>query len=419
MKQRNYLLALVLLALFAGAGVLYFHSFVEQKPFGIILFVSEGLVTGKLTAARQYDGGADRRLSIEALPNVALLSTHSADFAVPDAAAAASALACGTKVNNRVLGMDPAGKMLANIMELARDHGRSIGLVTTGSLTDATPAAFYAHAADARDRSALAAQLADHAMPDLMFGGGGADFLPDLKGGVRKDARDLTLDLTHRGYTLVRSGADLDAVQPWRGPKLLGLFSSGPLAYRDHLDPQHPQPTMAELVRRAVEVLQQRAGGYLLVVDAGLVAQASSVNEGEHALQELIELDRAVGVALQYAGNKTLVIAAGTMSTGGMALNGYPLRQDRGVSLLGMNASGYPSITWATGVSGPAVAAGANPGGAVPAASPHPDSPAAFYAPFAANVAEDVIGAGFGPGSERLRGFQDNTFIHEVIEDEL
>lgn len=405
MKQRNYLLALAMLALFAAAGVFYFRSFVVQKPFGIILFVSEGLVTGKLTAARLYDGGADRRLSLEALPNVALLSTHAADFAVPDAAAAAGALATGAKLNNRALGLDPDGRSLANVLEIARSHGRAIGLITTGSLTDATPAAFYAHAADARDRGALAAQLVDRAAPEIILGGGGGDFLPELKGGQRKDARDLTLELTNRGYTLLRSDADLDAVQAWRGPKLLGLFNAGPLAFRNQIDPQHPQPTLAEMVRRAVEVLQQRAGGYLLVVDAGLVSRASLANEGEHALQELIELDRAVGVALQYAGTKTLLLAAGTESTGGLALNGYPLRQDHGVSLLGMNASGYPSITWATGPAG-APAAGAN-------------SPAAFYAPFAGNVAEDVIGAGFGPGSERLRGFQDNTFIHELILDGL
>ncbi len=403
MKQRNYLLALAMLALFAGAGVFYFRSFVIQKPFGIILFVSEGLVTGKLTAARIYDGGADRRLSIEALPNVAILSAHAADFAVPDATAAAGALATGRKLNNRALGLDPAGQSLPNLLETARDHGRAIGLITTGSLTDATPAAFYAHASDAKDRSGLAAQLADHAAPEVILGGGGADFLPDLKGGQRRDARDLQFEMTQRGYTLLRSDADLAAVQPWRGPKLLGLFSDGPFAFRDHLDAQHSQPTLAEMVRRAVEVLQQRAGGYLLVVDAGLVSHASQANEGEHALQELVELDRAIGIALQYAGAKTLVLAAGTESTGGMALNGYPLRQDHGVSLLGMNASGYPSITWATGPSGPG------------SPSARPDSPAAFYAPFAGNVAEDVIGAGYGPGSERLRGFQDNTFVHDLI----
>ena len=46
-------------------------------------------------------------------------------------------------------------------------------------------------------------------------------------------------------------------------------------------------------------------------------------------------------------------------------------------------------------------------------------APAAFYSPYAANVADDAIAAGFGPGSERLRGFQDNTFIFELVKSRL
>ncbi len=80
------------------------------------------------------------------------------------------------------------------------------------------------------------------------------------------------------------------------------------------------------MTRTAIEILQRRAGGYLLVVDAGLVGRASLANDGERAMQEMLELDRAVAVALQYAGTKTLVLVAGGEATGGMALNGYPLR---------------------------------------------------------------------------------------------
>ena len=94
MRERNYLLALVLLALFGASGVWYFRAYVEpKKAFGIILFVGEGIVTGKLTAARLYDGGAGHRLAMDSLPHVALLRTSAADSSVPDAASAASAVA--------------------------------------------------------------------------------------------------------------------------------------------------------------------------------------------------------------------------------------------------------------------------------------------------------------------------------------
>ncbi len=416
MKQRNLLLALTLLALFVLAGVFYFRAYVVPKPFGIILFTGEGLVATKLAAARIYDGGADRRLAIESLPNLALVTTHAADYAVPDAAAAAGALACGVKLNHRALGIDPAGKRLRSLCDLARDRGRALGLITTGRLTDPAPAAFYAHLADARDRDSVAAQLAERAGEgffDVILGGGGGDFMSGIKGGHRRDGRDLALEMPVKsGYTVLRGSADLQAVQAWRGPRLLGFFAPEALRFRDQLEAgDAQQPTLADMVRRSVEVLQRKRGGYLLVVDAGLIGRASAHNEGEHALQELLELDRAVGVALQYAGPKTLVVVAGGESNGGMSLNGYPLRQDHGVALLGMNANGLPSITWATGPNGP------SPQPAPPTAKT--TSPAAFSAPEAANVAEDALAAGFGPGSERLHGFLDNTFVFELLRGEL
>ncbi len=410
MRQRNYLLALVLLALFAASGVWYFHAFVQpKKAFGIIVFVGEGIVTSKLTAARLYDGGAGHRLAIDGLPHTALLSTSAADFAVPDSAAAASALACGTRVNHRALSTDPTGRQVINLLEAAAASHRATGLVTNGSLTDSTPAAFYAHTADCRDREPLAAQLLGPSMPQVVLGGGGGDFLPAHTGGRRRDERDLTLDAANKGYMLLRTAADLQATLG-RGPaRLFGLFGHDALPFRDQLQAGGvASPTLPEMVAAAIDTLQRQQNGYVLVVDAGLIERASLENQGERALQELIELDRAVAVALQYAGPQSLVVVAGGQATGGMALNGYPLRQDRGVSLLGgINAYGFPSITWATGPAGP-----------VPNASP-PMAPAAYYSPYAANVADDAVAAGSGPGSEGLQGFKENTFVFELIHSQL
>lgn len=412
MKRRNHLLALALLAVFLGSGVLYFRTYIDQKPFGIILFVGEGLTSSRLAAARLYDGGADRRLAIQSLPNVALLTTHSADYAVPDAASAASALACGAKVNHRALSFDPAGQPRGTLLELARQHGRATGLVTNARLTDPTPAAFYAHAADCRDRAPLAGQLAA-ANLDVLLGGGRNDFLP-LPAGTRRDGRDLVKEMTGRGYqSLARAGDLVLEGAPALGPKLLRLFGADGLPFGGQAPADGSQGRLADLVRTAIETLQKRAGGYVLVVDAGLINRAALVDDSEHTLQETLELDRAVALALQYAGEKTLVVVAGGESTGGLALNGDPLRQDHGVSLLGMNAAGLPSLTWATGPAGPqSPTTGGNP-------PPTPTTPAAFYAPYAANVADDAVAAGFGPGSDKLRGFLDNTFVFELIRAQL
>src|SRR5438552_8597579 len=120
MKWRNQLLALLCLAVFAGLGVLYFQHWVVQKPFGIILIVGEGLAPERIALTRVYLGGSDTHLALDGMPHVALVTNHSRDFAVSDQAAAASALATGVKINNRSLSVDPNGKPLTNIIELAR-----------------------------------------------------------------------------------------------------------------------------------------------------------------------------------------------------------------------------------------------------------------------------------------------------------
>src|SRR5437763_2041446 len=106
MKWRNQLLALFCLIAFGLGGIFYFKHWVVQKPFGIILFIGEGLAPGRLAMTRVYIGGSDRPLAFESMNHVALIKNHSKDFAAPDQAAAATAMATGTKVNNRALSVD-------------------------------------------------------------------------------------------------------------------------------------------------------------------------------------------------------------------------------------------------------------------------------------------------------------------------
>src|SRR5678815_4191262 len=101
MKWRNQLLALVCLLAFAGVGVIYFQHWVIRKPFGIILFVGEGLSPARLAPTRTYAGGAGTRLNMDSMQYAALVMNYSKDFAAPDQAAAATAIATGERVSNR------------------------------------------------------------------------------------------------------------------------------------------------------------------------------------------------------------------------------------------------------------------------------------------------------------------------------
>ncbi|MEP6698276.1 MAG: alkaline phosphatase [Verrucomicrobiota bacterium] len=425
MKWRNQMLALFCLIAFAAFGAFYFRFWVVQKPFGIVLFIGEGLSPARLAATRVYASGADTPLALDDMPHLALLRNYSNDFAAPDQAAAATAIATGVKTNNRSIGVDPSGKTLKNLTQLAREAGRATGLVANANLTDATAAAFYAHNGAPADTLALAQQMTENPILDLVLGGGAADFLPQSKGGRREDNRDLLLEIRRNGFDLVRSKLDLEEVPGWRRPKLLGVFSMAELAYSDQMETRREQPSLSDMVRRAIELLQYNRGGYFLVVDVGLMRKAASENSGEHTLSETVELDRAVATARKYSGGKSTVFVCGDVAIGGLTLNGHPFRKDRGIAALGLNSAGDPWLSWASGPNGVqaygvaklAATTGTVAGTPAPSPAEQPQEPGAFYAPSALNTVDDMVAFGSGPGSEALRGSMDSAALFHMLRD--
>lgn len=424
MKWRNQLLALLCLIAFAGLGVLYFQHWVVQRAFGIILVIGEGLAPERVAITRDYLGGADGRLAVDTMPNVALVKNYSRDFAVADQAAAATALATGVKVNNRSISIDSNGKPVPTIVELARERGRAIGLISDGNLTNATCAAFYAHSNKAGDSEQLAQQFAEGGKIDIGLGASAAEFLPETKQGHRQDHRDLLLEMRGNGFDVVRNRAELEAIPPWQRPKLFGAFvdNEGP---RDSNQNWSDEPSLSDMVRRAIELLQYNQRGYVLVVDAARMREAAEANDAEKALTLTAEFDRAVATAHRYAGGRSTIIVCGDVAIGGLHVNGFPFRKDSGIALLGLNPAGQPWLTWATGPKGmqsygaaklPENDRESSPG---PAPQKEQSQPAAFYAPFAQPTVEDVVAFGSGRGSEGLHGTIDNTEVFNILRDEL
>src|SRR2546423_93382 len=424
MKWRNQLLALFCLALFAAFGVFYFQHWVVQKPFGIILFIGEGLTPSRLAATRVFAGGSDAPLSLDSMPHVALMTNYSNDFAAPDAAAAATTIATGLKVGNKSVGAQLRTGVAPNLFDLARQAGRATGLITDGKITNVTAAAFYARGSDPAAQSEFARGLADNLGIDVVLGGGADDFLPTEKDGLRKDSRDLLADIRRKGFDLPRSKADLEAIPAWRRPKVFGAFAKTELAYTDQIEARNEQPSLPDMVRRAVELLQYNRRGYLLVVDARLMRKAAEQNNAEHTLAETLELDRAVAVARKYAGETSTVVVCGDVGVGGLHLNGPPFRSDRGIAVLGLNSAGDPWLSWASGPHGTKSYGAAKltvqqPGPNEPGLVEPSQEPAAFHAPTALETVEDVVVFGIGQNTEVFRGSLDNTAIFKLIRDSL
>src|SRR5205814_8126803 len=120
----------------------------------------------------------------------------------------------------------------------------------------------------------------------------------------------------------------------------------------DELAVRAEKPARSAMVRRAIELLQVNRRGYMLVVNAHLIASAAWQNQGERTLREALELDHAIRTAREFGGANVAMVVCGDVAIGGMNVNGFPFRYDQGIAILGLNSAGKPWITWATGPNG-------------------------------------------------------------------
>ena len=412
MKIRNRLIALSCFLLFVAIGATYFWKSGSQQPFAIILFVGDGMSPSTLTATRLYDGGADDRLALEEFPNLALTRTYGNDFAVPDTASAATALATGERVNHQSLAIDVNGKPLVSLLEEAASNNRAVGLLSTGSLTGESAAAFYAKSLNPQDQTAKAVQLLAHTPIDLLIGGGRKYFSsPHTE--KKNPEPSLLEQLSTKGYSVVKNNEEWNALPSWKSSPILALLAEDDFAFHDTSKGENAQPSLADLVKQSIQRLQHSRHGYLLIVDDALIAKAAATNKGEQLFHEILQFDQAIATAKQYAGPNALIVVTGKQNLGGLRMNGTPFRNDKGVAVLGVNAQGAPSLTWSSGPGHNVSSDGNKENSSILA------EPSSFNTPAALGIATDTITLGMGPGSEQIHGFIDLTTVHDVIKKEL
>ncbi len=405
-KARNKVIFIACILAFIGLGMALYRHWTDRKPFAVILFVADGLTPSNLAAARLFNGGADFRFGMESMPHMALASPRAKDYAVADAAAAATSIATGQEVNRGSLALSPGGQPLETILQLARREGRATGLVSDTPLTDAAAAAFFARASDARDPEALALQLLEDGMPDEKLGGGGALLTPQQQGGARRDGRDLLLEMRQRGFDIARTKAELESTPGWRAPQVFGVFAEGDLAVAEEQAKYPTQPRLADLVQKAIELLQFNARGYLLVVNVGSTGRALQQSNAETLFRQIRELDEAVKVARTYAGEDTLVAVAGLGNPGGLRLNAFSFAPDRGIAILGPSPGGIPAVAWSTGPGA---------GNHLPAEATKTDPPQAKAEP----SVEDPLVLLSGPDVEKVPPFTTLSEVAELLQNAM
>ena len=293
-----------------------------QAPKNIVILLADG------AAPTQWDFGRYSSRVLRQQPFattdvvfrhgvVGLLMTPPHGAYVTDSAAAASAMATGFKVGNGAVSITPDGRSPRTVMETAKLAGKRVGLVTTATVYDATPAAFAGHTKSRRDSQALVDQLLA-LEPHVILGGGGEYFRPATSpGGKRRDGRDVVDAFRGKGYQVVTSTAELAAAS---GEKLLGLFSDDDLDFENERDPAK-EPTTAEMASAALKALARGPGGFVLLVENENVDTAGHHNDAASLMRALWAFDDAVKVALDFQRRHpdTLVIVTGDHETGGFS----------------------------------------------------------------------------------------------------
>lgn len=302
-RRRLILLSLVLLALFAPL-------YAAQAPKNVILMIGDGMGFAQVTLARL---SADHPLNMDSMKYAAFVKTQSADATVTDSAAAGTALATGFKTNNGMISTLPDGTQVPTILEAAQKLGKTAGLVTTTTITHATPAVFGSHIASRKGEADIAPQYLEKKI-DVLMGGGRMFFIPKSQDqSKREDERDLIGEAKSAGYAFVDTREGLLSAN---GSKLLGLFQMSGLTT------ESPEPTLAEMADEAIQTLSADKDGFFLMVEGGQIDWRCHENDAPGSIKQTMDFDAAVGKALDFARSKgnTLVIVTADHETGGLAI---------------------------------------------------------------------------------------------------
>jgi alkaline phosphatase len=295
----------------------------------VIFMVSDGMNHGALSLSRQYQNfilqreAHWNRLYREQPVVRCLAETFSANSCVTDSAAAASAWGGGQRVPNGFLNVLADGTKVPTIHEKLRNNGRKTGLVTTATVTHATPAGFAANVDSRADETLIARQYLERRV-DVLLGGGQKFFDAGLRGEYAAAGYDVFDDrhaLTHAKH---------DALKP-----MLGIFSESHQPYsidRSHVPAIAGQvPTLSEMAQAALDRLQHGKDGFFLLIEGARIDHAGHSNDAAASIHEQAAFDDAIGTVLAFIEKHpdTLLVITTDHGCGGIQMNGVSVKGDQ------------------------------------------------------------------------------------------
>lgn len=278
----------------------------EAQAKNIILLIGDGMGVAQLSTAYYY---GDQTPNFSRFPFVGLHQNAPVGAKITDSAAGATAFSIGEKSYNGAIGVDQDTLPKETILEWASKQGKRTGIISTCTITHATPASFYAHV---KSRNLHEDIAADFTLSNVDFAaGGGYQYFLN-----REDGQNLFMALEGKGVITDTTAVSRDLEQGHRYAFLLGATDLPKVqeGRGDFL----PQTTEV-----ALDFLSKGDEGFFLMVEGSQIDWGGHDNDADYIINEVLDFDRAVGAALDFAAKdgNTLVIVTADHETGGFSLS--------------------------------------------------------------------------------------------------
>jgi alkaline phosphatase len=318
----NFLM-IFLVAIFSAEPLLGQPAAGYTAPKYIFLFLSDGAGMTHLEIARRYRRSVHNEgfVIVDKIikeGSLGVMTTAAADALSTDSAAAATALASGCKANLGALGVCADGTLAVSAMELARQRGMRLALVTNSTIYDASPAAFVSHVPNRRDYAAIVDRYLEME-PEVLMGGGKDQFLPKSQAGSRRrDDTDVMALFEGKGFRLAQNKLDLEKIATG---KVLGLFGMRDMSFELDRD-KSIEPSVYDMTRATIRLLHNgNTHGFFAFIESENIDTASHFSDIASVIHDYREFDRAVGLAYDFYRkypNDTLILVTSDHETGGL-----------------------------------------------------------------------------------------------------
>ncbi len=276
-----------------------------KKVKNVILMIGDGMSLMHVYTAWAANRG---KLWLENAQATGLSKTWAVKKLVTDSGSGGTSLATGVKTVYHAVGVDPEGKPLTSLVDVAKELGKDAGMAVTCRLWDATPCDFCGHNIDRDKEEELVGDYPTSGV-DFVFGGGAQKFTN------RKDGRDIFKELQKKGYHVSRTLDDFFAYD-----KNSRIFA---VPYdKDTPLPDERGDLLARASMKGISLMNQNKNGFFMMIEGSQLDDYGHFNQLDLLMKETLDFDQTVGEVMKWAAKdgETLVVVTADHETGGLTL---------------------------------------------------------------------------------------------------